>query len=318
MKNAIVKKILSAAAAVSLIASAAAFSAHAASDGTFEYGTKDPFGMEYGAIVITKYLGSDSNIVFPATLDEQPVEYVFLEFDKDVSLEFSEGFQSLPYMNFIHIPKDGKDDRGRVISVKLPESLTTLKTEKLGGTFEGYKNLESINLPEGLYEIPDDTFRDCEKLKSIEIPKNVEIIKGDAFNNCISLETVVMTGGVTTIKERAFNYCTGLKTITLPNTLKEIVGKSVFAHCDSLQTVNYMGTEEEFDQITMKPDVKAFLKPKINYVSADTTFTINSSGEVVQSSSSNLTLIIILCVGGVVLVALLIVIVAFISKKKKQ
>ncbi len=317
MKNAIVKKILSAAAAVSLIASAAAFSAHAASDGTFEYGTKGPGGVEYDGMVITKYTGTDSNIVFPATLDGQPVKYVFLEFDKDVSLEFSEGFQSLPYMNFVH-QQDGKNDRDRVISVKLPESLTTLDTDGVGGIFEEYKNLESINLPEGLYKIPSRTFYNCEKLKSIEIPKNVEIIGEYAFDGCKSLESVVMSGGVTKIKDTAFNYCTGLKTITLPNTLKEIDGKSVFAHCDSLQTVNYMGTEEEFDQITMKPDVKAFLKPKINYVSADTTFTINSSGEVVQSSSSNLTMIIILCVGGVVLVALLIVIVAFISKRKKQ
>ena len=63
-----------------------------------------------------------------------------------------------------------------------------------------------------------------------------------------SLKTVVITGG-TSIASSAFNNCNSIESITLPKSVTSI-GNSAFKGCTKLNTVNYVGTEAEWQAIS--------------------------------------------------------------------
>ena len=57
------------------------------------------------------------------------------------------------------------------------------------------ESLESIEIPQGITEIYDNTFR-CTGLKSMVIPDGVMTIGSDSFAYCESLESVVIPESV--------------------------------------------------------------------------------------------------------------------------
>ena len=70
------------------------------------------------------------------------------------------------------------------------------------------------------------------------------------FYGCSSMTSVVIGDGVTTIDYDAFRSCTNLVKVVIPGGVTSI-GNSAFRDCDSLAYVYYMGTETEWDQITI-------------------------------------------------------------------
>lgn len=85
----------------------------------------------------------------------------------------------------------------------------TLKS--LGGAFYRCTNLESVNLPDGLTTIANNTFYGCEKLNGIIIPEGVTRIGTTAFYECNSLETINIPSSVKSMGTDCFRYCRGLK-----------------------------------------------------------------------------------------------------------
>ena len=85
----------------------------------------------------------------------------------------------------------------------------TLKS--LGDAFYWCKNLESVNLPDGLTTIANNTFYGCEKLNGIIIPEGVTRIGTTAFYECNSLETINIPSSVESIGTDCFKLCRGLK-----------------------------------------------------------------------------------------------------------
>lgn len=90
--------------------------------------------------------------------------------------------------------------------IQLP---TTLKS--LGDAFYWCKNLESVNLPDGLTTIANNTFYRCEKLNGIIIPEGVTRIGTTAFYECNALETINIPSSVESIGTDCFKLCRGLK-----------------------------------------------------------------------------------------------------------
>ena len=67
------------------------------------------------------------------------------------------------------------------------------------------------------------------------------------------LETVNMLDNVTSIGNIAFFECSSLTSITIPDSVTSI-GESPFFYCGSLATINYRGTEAEWNAISKDPD----------------------------------------------------------------
>ncbi len=126
--------------------------------------------------------------------------------------------------------------------------------------FEGYRNLPSITIPEGVTTIEKGAFEES-NLTSITIPESVVEIKGQALHStpwydnqpdgAIYLGKVLYTykgtmavntsfnirEGTTSIGTSAFENCSNLASITIPESVKSI-GECAFMDCENLYSVD--------------------------------------------------------------------------------
>ena len=101
------------------------------------------------------------------------------------------------------------------------------------GSFNGYRLLRTITLPDSVTSIGYGAFFGCSSLTSITIPNSVTSIEDDAFSCCSSLTSITIPDGVTSIEDRAFSGCSSLTSITIPDSVTSI-GDSAFSDCSSL------------------------------------------------------------------------------------
>ena len=155
----------------------------------------------------------------------------------------------------------------KIVFNKLQTSKETIQVSLDGGvTWNSYVVSEIIETG-----IPLDDSQDYEKiqikgsasvlknldvLKSIEIPESItttdgiftyDLEKSTKFPNFIN--SITMPEGTESIKEDAFLHYTGLTSITLPESLTSI-GEYAFSGCTSLKTINFKGTDEQWNAIT--------------------------------------------------------------------
>ena len=116
--------------------------------------------------------------------------------------------------------------------------------------FEHCTNLTTIKIPKSITSIGSFAFRDCRNLTTIEIPESVTSIGSYAFDYCINLTNIEIPTSVTSIGVYAFHGCTNLTYIKIPESVTSI-GKSAFYDCKNLTTVNYMGTIEQWNSISI-------------------------------------------------------------------
>ena len=102
-----------------------------------------------------------------------------------------------------------------------------------GYAFDGYINLASISVPDGLVAIGDYAFYKCRELPSIAIPDGVTYIGNYAFDNCEKLANVSIPNSVTYIGDYAFAHCYGFTHITVPDSVTYL-GSGAFYFCKNL------------------------------------------------------------------------------------
>ena len=152
-------------------------------------------------------------------------------------------------------------------SIKIPKTLKVIGFASFCRT-----SLENVTFEEGsqLKVIGEGAFAST-KITEITVPASVTIIEQTAFQNstltniyfeessslkameatflqCMSLKSIVIPNGVENINS-AFGACAALEIIEIPETITSMV--QAFVGCTNLKTINYHGTEEQWNAITL-------------------------------------------------------------------
>jgi hypothetical protein len=127
-----------------------------------------------------------------------------------------EGYTAIDYRAFVYL---------RFKKISLPNSLTEIGRE----AFKLCRDLEEIELGEGIEEIKYETFLSCKSLKRIKIPDSVRVIRSRAFEGCQQLAEVELGKGVESIEAKAFARCQNLKEFRIPASLRNIDPYALFS-----------------------------------------------------------------------------------------
>lgn len=126
----------------------------------------------------------------------------------------------------------------------------------------GSNTIQNVILSESLSEIGTNAFRGINKLKNITLPNSVTIIGSKAFYGS-GLTSITIPDNVTRIENDVFYSCFNLTSITIPNSVTNI-GNYAFHYCYGLK-VNYKGTQEEWNKITIGTGNESLTNATINY-----------------------------------------------------
>ncbi|MCD8026107.1 MAG: leucine-rich repeat protein [Clostridiales bacterium] len=162
--------------------------------------------LEDGTAEIAFYIGNETEIVIPSTLDGYTVTSI--------------GESAFDYYGV----------NNYIVSIEIPDTVTTICDEAFGYIY----NLEEIILPESVKSIGVYAFVSCDKLTSVIIPDSVETVGERAFYNCESLTSVQIASSVTNIGDCAFGY----------HYYTDITGKYSITY-DDFTIYGYTGTAAE-------------------------------------------------------------------------
>ena len=126
--------------------------------------------------------------------------------------------------------KPGAFARSGIEKVVLPESITSLVSERRSGyftsPFQSCESLKEINIPKNLKVLPNN-FLDYSLVESVTLPEGLEVIPSSCFNSCKCLKEINIPSSVHTVKEHAFYKCDALEEIIFPNTVHFIGSMSL-------------------------------------------------------------------------------------------
>lgn len=169
-----------------------------------------------GTVQVSSYLGKDSEVVIPDTIEGCPVT----------------GISSYTFEGCDFITK-----------IKIPDTVITVGDEAFSDTAY-YKNEDNwdngtLYVDKVLYEVSEDAegeftvregttaiayyaFVGCEKLTEITIPGSVKILPFRTFKGCYSLTDLNVGEGTEIIEDQSFAGCEKLENISLPKTIKRV------------------------------------------------------------------------------------------------
>lgn len=143
-------------------------------------------------------------------------------------------------------------------SVTIPDGITSIG----GYAFCGCINLTIVNIPNTVTSIDVHAFSMCTDLTSISIPDSVTSIAECAFMES-GLTNITIPSGVTSISSYMFKWCGNLKSVVIPDSVTSI-GENVFT-ASGLTTVNYKGTEDQWNKITIADNNSKLTNATKNY-----------------------------------------------------
>jgi hypothetical protein len=146
-------------------------------------------------VVINKYIGSNTNLVIPRTIEGYPVV--------EIGSLYGDGDRIAPD-NFL-------------VSLVIPEGVRIIGRN----AFNSQKNLTSVTLPSTLIYIGISAFYKT-GLRTVRIPDSVVEIDWYAFSDNSNLTDVNIPTGIKTIGKGAFSACSRLSNVTIPAGIKSI------------------------------------------------------------------------------------------------
>lgn len=254
------KKIALIMLAVVLMAVCFVFGASAETWGDYEYAV-----LEDGTVEITKYNGSDTELVIPEIIDGKSVTVIgersFYGCDSLTKVNFPDSVTTIGYMAF-----------GRcynLLNVDIPVGVKVLDEY----AFYSCVKLEKVTISESVTQIGKFAFMECYSLECITvnadnqayssdsegvlfnkektvliqypisnksakytIPESVKIIEDGAFFIALYLEEIYIPENVETIGQIAFQQCFNLTKITISNGINSI-GELAFVGAPFLEEV---------------------------------------------------------------------------------
>ena len=105
-----------------------------------------------------------------------------------------------------------------------------------------------IIIPDQVTQIGKGAFIRNDNLYEIELPDSVTVLEDSLFENCNRLKKIKMGKHVTYIGMSVFEDCAVLTNLTIPSSIAYI-GPHAFANCPLLNSVNYLGTKEEWHKM---------------------------------------------------------------------
>ena len=136
-------------------------------------------------------------------------------------------------------------------SVEIGSGVTSIGSYALVDT-----NITSLTIPGSVTTIGNYGAYHNRYLAELTLQPGLKSIGKEAFSDSKRLTTVTIPNGVTTIGEEAFVHCwtqlpksdsfTGLTTVTIPGSVTSI-GKNAFTDNQQLTTVNFDGTQEQWN-----------------------------------------------------------------------
>ena len=159
-----------------------------------------PFGFSTngGTVTVTKYLGTNTTVTIPASINNLPVIGIGASAFSGTSL----------------------------ISITIPNTVTSIG----GGAFQNCGSLTSATIPDGVTNIEEFAFAFCSNLVGVAIGSHVTGIDPYAFEYCGRLAGVAIPNSVTSIGANAFAYCTNLFSASIGSGVTSI-GANAFIHC---------------------------------------------------------------------------------------
>ena len=142
------------------------------------------FTFDANTGTITKYTGTDTDVVIPSTIGGVAVTSV--------------GERAFSYCTSL-------------TSVTIPNSITSIGY----AAFDYCTLLTSVTIPNSVTSIGERAFGFCESLTSVTFNENSQLTSIDAraFNSCTSLTSITIPSSVTSIGYDAFYKCTALESI---------------------------------------------------------------------------------------------------------
>lgn len=189
---------------------------------------------EDGGITITKYIGTDSDVVIPEKIDGKNVTVIgeksFHENNILISVAIPDSVTRIGRSAFVYCKN--------LTTVRLSDCLEVISA----GAFDSCGNLSNIRLPKTVRLLGERAFAGCKSLKNISIPANcyrnnnpdeyASLMYAFAYSG---LESVEFQEGVQFIPSYTFTQ-TNLKEVIIPASVERIASYA-FAGCKNLNQI---------------------------------------------------------------------------------
>lgn len=158
--------------------------------------------------------------------------------------------------------------------VIIPNSVKTIGQ----ASFFSCSNLKNITIPNSVTSMGLHPFASCSQLSNIEVSKDNQFFSSDEYGalyNKNKTELIhypignkrkeyIIPDTVEIIKDQAFLIGNNLTSITIPNSLKT-VEKSAFFYCSSIETVNFNGSNKDWNNISIESQNDCLKNAARNY-----------------------------------------------------
>lgn len=177
--------------------------------------------------------------------------------------------------------------------------------------FDYCSKLVNISIPAGVTSIGWSAFGACPKLSRITVDSDNDYYSSDSYGVLFNKDKTVLLRypsgnsrtsyiipfGVITIDSVSFYSASNLSTILVPNTVT-CISNQAFLNCSSLTEVNYIGTNDTWNEILINDGNEDLTQASINFVSIEVLdsgscgenliWTVYDNGELIISGSGSI------------------------------
>ncbi len=131
-----------------------------------------------------------------------------------------------------------------------------------------FSNIKQVHIEftAPIHKLGESSFENCLHLESIELAEGMTEIPYNCFAGASGLEEITIPEKVTTVRENAFLKCSSLSMVYLPSTLT-LIEDSAFSATEKLSVVIYKGTKDDFEKITIENNNEELLAATIYFYS---------------------------------------------------